>query len=339
MDQHPVPQNISSYEFRLVGDMTLKQFFQLSAGVVIALIFYASNLPAFIKWPFVILFTFLGIAIAFIPIEERPLHVWIINFIKSAYSPTQYLWQKKIVKPEVLTFQPMVVKKQTPVQLIGDQTKLNEYLETLPEDKSELDKKESLLLDQYHHLFETAVLPQGLPVSAKRLAESLEPAGERLRTLSSNVPPKAETLRVEEEVVPQVQTIPAFQPAIPPLPKPYVHRGRPAKILPKLIEFATEENLPFTPDVPNLLTGMVADQNNRIVEGAIMEIKDEAGNPVRAFRTNKLGHFRIATPLPSGTYEIITDKQGLIFDTYRVVLRGEIVKPLTIKARSAQGGG
>jgi len=26
MEQHPIPQQISSYEFKLVGEMTLKQF-------------------------------------------------------------------------------------------------------------------------------------------------------------------------------------------------------------------------------------------------------------------------------------------------------------------------
>ena len=31
-ESHPIPQQISSYQFRLVGDMTLKQFFQLARG-------------------------------------------------------------------------------------------------------------------------------------------------------------------------------------------------------------------------------------------------------------------------------------------------------------------
>ncbi|KKR52786.1 MAG: hypothetical protein UT88_C0021G0001, partial [Candidatus Woesebacteria bacterium GW2011_GWD2_40_19] len=38
MEQHPIPQNISSYQFRLVGDMTLKQFFQLAGGFLVGLI-------------------------------------------------------------------------------------------------------------------------------------------------------------------------------------------------------------------------------------------------------------------------------------------------------------
>ena len=48
MQQHPVPQHISNYEFKLVGDMTLKQFFQLAGGILVALIFYATPLPGII---------------------------------------------------------------------------------------------------------------------------------------------------------------------------------------------------------------------------------------------------------------------------------------------------
>src|SRR4030042_1225030 len=73
MEQHPIPQNISSYQFRLVGDMTLKQFFQLAGGIVVGLIFYSSPLLPIIKWPFTIGSALLGVLLAFVPLEERPL--------------------------------------------------------------------------------------------------------------------------------------------------------------------------------------------------------------------------------------------------------------------------
>src|SRR3989344_2028881 len=90
MEQHPVPQHISSYEFKLVGDMTLKQFFQLAGGVVISLIIYASPTTPVIKWPLVLFFAGIGAALAFLPIQERPLSVWLLAFIRAVYSPTQY---------------------------------------------------------------------------------------------------------------------------------------------------------------------------------------------------------------------------------------------------------
>lgn len=94
MEQHAVPQDITGFKFKLVGDMTLKQFGELAAGAVIAYIFYISGLHPLIKWPLVLFFAFLGFALAFLPIEERPLDIWLVNFFRSVYKPTLYIWKK-----------------------------------------------------------------------------------------------------------------------------------------------------------------------------------------------------------------------------------------------------
>jgi hypothetical protein len=99
MEQHPIPQQISSYQFKLVGDMTLKQFFQVAGGVVVSLIFYSLPLHPIIKWPFILFFTLLGIALAFLPFRERPLEKWIIAFFRSIYSPTLFTWKKTEKEP------------------------------------------------------------------------------------------------------------------------------------------------------------------------------------------------------------------------------------------------
>src|SRR3990170_3213482 len=94
MEQHPIPQQISSYQFRLVGDMTLKQFSQLAGGALISLLLYASPLHPFIKWPLIVLSFLFGVALAFLPIEDRPLSTWIFIFFRSIYSPTFFVWNK-----------------------------------------------------------------------------------------------------------------------------------------------------------------------------------------------------------------------------------------------------
>jgi hypothetical protein len=83
----------------------------------------------------------------------------------------------------------------------------------------------------------------------------------------------------------------------------------------------------------NLLSGFIHDPQGKIIEAAILEIRDTAGNPVRAFRTNKLGQFRSATPLPSGLYEIETEKEGYRFDIIKVELKGEILSPIEIVSK------
>lgn len=326
MEQHPVPQQISSYEFRLVGDMTLKQFLQLSAGVVVALIFYASGLPFYFKWPLVLVSAFLGVAMAFLPFEERPLQTWILAFFKAVYSPTQYLWRKKPKKPEFLETKPVQAPKLAAVPVSADRGKLTEYLQTLPVQKSPLDQKEEGFLKQIGNLFSLTSLPQGIQVEAKPQEEGELPAGIRIRRLGMPFIPKEEIQPPPVEEVPQPQVIPTtrYTPVRPPQrpEKP----SRPA-------EFAPEAPTPSVPSIPNILVGMVKDQQGKIVEGAILEIRDEQGNPVRAFRTNKLGQFRIATPLSSGTYAIETEKEGLVFDVFKITLKGEIIQPIEIRAR------
>src|SRR3989344_1791622 len=109
MQQHPVPQNVTSYQFRLVGDMTLKQFGLLASGVVVGFIIYQLPVHPLLKWPFILVSAFSGFALAFLPIEDRPLERWLAAFLKSAYSPTKFYWAKTPQLPEYL--QPTVIKK------------------------------------------------------------------------------------------------------------------------------------------------------------------------------------------------------------------------------------
>lgn len=94
MEQHAVPQDITGFKFKLVGDMTLKQFGELAFGAIMAYIFFASNWNPLLKWPLTVFFGLFGIALAFLPIEERPLDIWIINFFRAIYRPTYYIWKK-----------------------------------------------------------------------------------------------------------------------------------------------------------------------------------------------------------------------------------------------------
>src|SRR4030043_2437359 len=99
-EQHPIPQQISSYSFKLVGDMTLKQFPQLAGGALISLLLYASPLHPFIKWPLIIASFLFGVALSFLPIQDRPLSTWLVAFFRSIYSPTYFVWNKAKKPPE-----------------------------------------------------------------------------------------------------------------------------------------------------------------------------------------------------------------------------------------------
>lgn len=137
MEQHPVPRNISGFQFRLVGDMTLKQFGYLAGGIVIGYLIIKFPLPSFLTWPLGAIIVLSGIAFAFVPIQERPLDRWLIAFIKSIYSPTQFIWRKNNPPLSLLMHplgRPLAVApaSQNINHQIANQ-KLNEYLASLPQ--------------------------------------------------------------------------------------------------------------------------------------------------------------------------------------------------------------
>lgn len=94
MEQHPVPQNVTTFQFRLIGDMTIKQFGYLAGGAILAYVSFKLPLPFFFTWPLTIIFAVGGVGFAFVPIEDRPMDIWVLSFLKNVYSPTLFVWEK-----------------------------------------------------------------------------------------------------------------------------------------------------------------------------------------------------------------------------------------------------
>lgn len=287
MDQHPVPQNISSYEFRLVGDMTLKQFFQLAGGGAAGLIFYRSPFPFYIKYPLVFVSVLVGILLAFVPLNGRPFSQWILAFIKAVYSPTQYFWNP------------------TPINVQGSMSNVHSNLEPRTQnlEPSYLDKLESQLFSKFSALFQqTHPTPSNLPA---RNAFSIVDAG--------GLPPPP---------INPVTSTATFIPAINHSPLNISTLAQP------------DLTTLFAPTQPNILAGNIVDSTGHVLEGVILEIAEKAsGMPVRALRSNKLGQFQIATPLPRGEYVLTCEKDGWAFDKLLINATGQIITPIQIRAK------
>ncbi|MBP9690857.1 PrgI family protein [Candidatus Woesebacteria bacterium] len=94
MDQHPIPRQITSFEFKLIGFMTLKQFLYLVIFLPIGYIVFKVIPIPIINLVAGVLISGVGLAFAFIPIQDRPMEVWLRNLIKRLNSPTQYRYKK-----------------------------------------------------------------------------------------------------------------------------------------------------------------------------------------------------------------------------------------------------
>jgi len=89
------------------------------------------------------------------------------------------------------------------------------------------------------------------------------------------------------------------------------------------------------PQIPNIIAGLIKDQNGSTLSNAIVLIKDENSTPVRALKTNKLGQFSIATPLPNGEYKLEMEKEGCQFKIIDLELKGELIPLLEIVGTTA----
>jgi len=136
--QHPVPQNIMDVEFKLIGDLTMRQFAYLFVAGISAYLSYLLVIGLF-KWPTVIFLILLGIGLAFVPIEERGLDEWIVNFFRAINSQTQKVWRKEPQLPTAFMYDSLAVVKQEMITLAptSSRRKLEEYLRYKGEDEKE----------------------------------------------------------------------------------------------------------------------------------------------------------------------------------------------------------
>lgn len=306
MEQHAIPQQITSYEFKLVGEMTLKQFGKAAGGIIIALIINASPLVFFIKWPLIFIFAVGGLAMAFVPFQDRPLDVWLKAFIKSIYSPTIYVYRKKVqsnwleidLTKQIDSDKEDKIKEELPVK---ESHKVQEFIESLPsierEDQVIMSSKDDTDLVEKIETKNQVIMSQPDNGDTDLVEKTAEETVEEEAVAPVNLDLKREKLEATGKAV------------------------------------FGEIPMPDLPEQPNLVVGMVTDSNGKIIEGAIVEIQDKEGNPSRVLKTNQLGQFKTSTQLAAGEYLVVTEKEGFSFDRVEVILNNDIVKPIKIIAK------
>ncbi len=300
IEQHPLPQDVTGYRFRLIGDMTLKQFLYLVVAVLVAVIIHNLPLPFFFRYPLEIIFLLLGVGLAFVPIEGRPLDKWIIAFIKSIYSPTQYVWKKQ---KSVAISTPTKTPPQTKPS-ISTPVKTKPISPSFP-----LPPKSSSIPPSPPSSSKTSSKPKPAPIPSTPPVKPVDPTP---TSTSTSLPPRSKTKPVH--------------PVSTPTPNP--KRTSSTSQTP-----TTNLPIPFTPTTPNTLVGLTLTPDNHILDAALIEIILN-GLTVRATKSNKLGQFLFAKPLENGLYQIKTEKPGFNFNIYSLKLESNIIKPLKIQAQS-----
>lgn len=372
MDNHPIPQDVTGFQFKLIGSMTVKQFSYVAFGVVMAVILYylpfKEPFGTLIKVIFIPLFGGSGFAIAFLPIEGRPVDVMLGNFLKSLLTPNQYVYYKsaRTLSFNTMNKPPTVNKSAKP--LIAIQRDKEQKLQTLLQSAhaqqiNPLDARENAFL-------QSLSTPQIVQAHPPRQPQSVQPVASQ--NTPDNLEQEKEVLTKQLEQAKQEETIQKLpeaqssahqkvilierqilalqnkkqqldkelaqlqnqlvtKQAVGPAPQAPIARAIPNE----QIKIA---GLPHVPDVPNVVVGIVKDPRGNVLPNMLVEVKDKDGNPVRAFKTNMLGQFASATPLAVGLYtiELEDPKKQHTFTAIQIDANNQIMQPIEIMSQDAR---
>ncbi len=327
MEPHPIPQNVTYFQFKLVGDMTLKQFLYLASGCGIAyvlFVFFARDYPYF-AWPLIVISAGLGVGFAFLPIASRPLDYWLKAFLKAVYSPTKRVWKKqgKTYKEDPL-FQSRLIMylAGTNVEPQVPETPALQPIEPLPTNE-ELGKTVDLARQAQqlqirivqtertlNQIKENTAKPSPIPIDYSQEVN-------KIMTDLQSLINQASAIRQEL----QATTKPTQ-----PVPKAKIQVVIPQKQVKTTVALTS---------FPNIINGITKDHSGNYLEGVVAVIYDKEGLPVRALKTNKLGQFTGSTPLPNGTYTLELEKDNFAFDVLQIELSGSVLPPLQITAKEA----
>ncbi len=331
MENHPIPQDVTGFKFRLIGSITLKQFLYLLGAGAIALVFYLLPITPFIKFPLMAISGLIGMAFAFVPIDGRPMDKMIFNFARTIPAENQFLYHKKGADMIFFSFVPPAHARPTQNQLLNQEASKKAQLFTqFSKTYFKPDPEEKENLQNISQLFQEG------PVSAQGFTSRVYNA--------DAVPVKPTNLAAPEEIktIPEVAVAPHMPPvqneAVKPAPLPQASQKTQQTVAP----YPTSASMPAisTPEktnasgayTPNVILGIVKDPRGKPLPHVVIEVIDANNIPVRAFRTNQNGNFASVTSLPNGTYTIHLEdslKKQNFTDT-QITLNGDILEPIEI---------
>ncbi len=351
MEPHAVPQNVTNFQFKLIGDMTLKQFLYLAVGVGIAYLFFvfATKDYPYIAWPTIVLSSIIGAAFAFLPIQSRPLDVWVAAYFKAIYSPTKLKWKKggidytkdALFRSRYLTYisslYPTPKPQQTPIYttpplVSATQTATLATAGTSPPpvtlpSHQELAQTVELAKQAQNLQMQIIQTERELHQLKARAAEQTPQSPAEISNVLSNLQSLiGQVTEVKHKLEKTGETQP---PQIPTEQSQTIFRPT-VKVV--TAEKPKQTQLALT-TFPNVINGIIKDTSGNYLENVVVVIYDKEGLPVRALKTNKLGQFTGSTPLPNSTYKVELEKEGVNFDMLEVELNGQVMAPLLIKAK------
>ena len=318
MENHPIPQDVTGFKFKLIGSVTVKQFLYLLGFGILTTIAFILPINIFLKIPMMVVFASIGISLAFVPIEGRPMDMMLVNFAKAIPSENRYIYRKR--GANLASFQIFYATPQKQAVPRHGGAKV----------ASTQDEKKAILLSRLRN---SPFRPDEGELQRLASVKSFFEDKEQPIVLASKV-------TEEKKEKPQVKTpvAPEFAPIAPSEKQENQNIKPPAASIPERANPTLRGGFPTLPDVPNVVLGIIRDPRGKTLPNIIVEVVDSNGIPVRAFKTNALGQFASATPLQNGTYKVYFEDPGKNheFEAIEITLNREIFSPLEITSIDAR---
>lgn len=339
MENHPIPQDVTGFKFRLIGSVTVKQFLYILAAGALCGIFFIMPISFLIKWPAIIFIASLGAGLAFLPIEGRPMDIMLMNFIKALPAENRYIFRKSGAQALLHDFfTPQQTQKAVVAPTAQKDDRKQLLLNQLVRKNTpyKIDEKERDQLNTITGIFNDTQTP----VTGMRGLETTDEEPEKPSVIvrppapSHQEPVKADeytppvTSEQPTNVAPVAQSVEPIKAPVPEIP-PQAPSMPAVSVAP---ENQIASGFPQIPDTPNVVLGIVKDARGKVLPNIIVEVIDKTGNPVRAFKTNALGQFSSATPLPEGHYQILLEDTRHIheFSPIDIEMKNDIFQPIEI---------
>lgn len=316
MDQHPIPRQITTFEFKLIGFFTVKQFLYILFFVPIGfLVYFIFPIPLLNILLGLIVGGF-GFALALVPINERPLDIWIKNLIKRLTSPTQYTYHKHNSPIYFFDNLYFVSDPHRVLTHIESEEKLAAYLARTQAAAQPTPQRPSLASLFTKPKKEASPQPVLQPAVISP-SPSTAPAPQVQNQLKESVP-----VMPESKVLP-VETPTSKVPIGPhtPLPDKLVFKEpvvtKPAVPASSTAAPTQSVSNPISSPKPPFFTGTVKNNKLMPLPGVLVYVKDSTGKTLRLLKTNPHGVFATFSPLPPGVYsfELKDPRNSYFFDT------------------------
>ena len=316
---------------------------------ILAVVVFIMPFPFLVRLPFMIIFAAIGIGLAFVPIDGRPMDTMIINFAKAVPAENRYIYRKKGVIIPAFEFVRITQPKTTqqlqakPTDESTDKKAL--FMRQLQKSYTKPDKRELELLNNIKGFFDESVLTRGvnhvnadeMPVSKIKLSKPVGAPNQKTEDIPepqitvpspANVQAAMSQEKQNKQINEQIKAKSGRTAESPEIPKGQEPKNAKA-VSPQT---QVQAGFPTLPDIPNIIMGIVKDPRGKILQNILVEVLDQNNIPVRAFKTNALGQFASATPLPNGTYRLYFEdpQKKNEFETIEAIMNGEIFNPIEI---------